>query len=238
MDTNGLFNVKSREKQDSQWISVSDMMSGLMIIFMFLAIAYMKDVVQQKYRIEKVAVLWNSTQESLYDDLTKEFKDDLPKWQAEIERESLSVRFKEPSVFFVTGSSTISQGFKKILDDFFPRYLNILRSYRGSIAEVRIEGHTSSEWEGTSGPLEAYFKNMELSQNRTRAVLQYCLALNSVKDDIDWAKENITANGLSSSKIIKLENGEENPILSRRVEFRVRTDAEKRIISILQGIRQ
>jgi outer membrane protein OmpA-like peptidoglycan-associated protein len=79
---------------------------------------------------------------------------------------------------------------------------------------------------------------MELSQNRTRAVLQYCLSLEKAKNDMEWAKENITANGLSSSKIIRQNNGQENPALSRRVEFRVRTDAEKRILSILQGIKQ
>jgi outer membrane protein OmpA-like peptidoglycan-associated protein len=119
MEVNKLFNVRQRDRQDTQWMSISDMMSGLMIIFLFLAIAYMKDVVQQKFRIEKVAVLWNTTQDSLYDDLTKEFENDLPKWQAEIERESLSVRFREPSVFFVTGSSTISQVSKISLMIFF-----------------------------------------------------------------------------------------------------------------------
>ncbi len=146
--------------------------------------------------------------------------------------------FQRTIRFFRNGKFNNFAGFKNILDDFFPRYLNILRNYRGSIAEVRIEGHTSSEWEGASNALEAYFKNMELSQNRTRAVLQYCLSLEKAKNDMEWAKENITANGLSSSKIIRQNNGQENPALSRRVEFRVRTDAEKRILSILQGIKQ
>ncbi len=238
MEANKLFNVKSQQKQDTQWISISDMMSGLMVIFLFLAIAYMKDVVQEKYKIEQVAVLWNTTQDSLYDDLSREFKDNLPKWQAVLDRESLSISFMEPSVFFVAGSCTISEGFKKILDDFFPRYLNVLRTYRGSIAEVRIEGHTSSEWEGASDIFDAYFKNMELSQNRTRAVLQYCFSLEKAGKDLEWAKENITANGLSSSKIIKKSSGKENSALSRRVDFRVRTDAEKRILSILQAIKE
>jgi outer membrane protein OmpA-like peptidoglycan-associated protein len=233
-----LFNVSQAEKQGTQWISISDMMSGLMIIFLFLAVAYMKDIEQEKYKVEQVAILWDITQESLYNDLNREFKNDLQKWQAEIDKKLLSVRFKEPSVFFLSGSSEISPGFKKILDDFFPRYLNVLRSYRNNVTEVRIEGHTSSEWEGASEPLEAYFKNMELSQDRTRSVLQYCLSIKSTQDDFEWAKKNLTANGLSSSKPIMKINGDENPALSRRVEFRVCTDAESRIISILQGIKQ
>ena len=93
MDSERIFNVKDSGAQDTQWIPISDMMSGLMIIFLFLAIAYMKDIVQQKQQIEQVAILWNTTQEALYDDLFKEFENDLPRWRAEIDRESLSVRF-------------------------------------------------------------------------------------------------------------------------------------------------
>ena len=50
-------------------------------------------------------------------------------------------------------------------------------------------------------------------------------------EDIDWAKALITANGLSSSHLI-LKDGEEDKELSRRVEFRVRTNAEKQLEEI------
>ena len=71
---------------------------------------------------------------------------------------------------------------------------------------------------------------MELSQNRTRAVLQYCLNMMS-PGDMEWAKALITANGLSSSHLI-IKDGEEDKELSRRVEFRVRTNAEKQLEDI------
>ncbi len=75
---------------------------------------------------------------------------------------------------------------------------------------------------------------MELSQNRTRNVLSYVLQKIS-KDRLLtlWTRSNVTANGLSSSKKILDENGEENRLLSRRVEFRIKTNAEKRITKIL-----
>jgi hypothetical protein len=50
-------------------------------------------------------------------------------------------------------------------------------------------------------------------------------------EQIDWAKGVITANGLSSSQPI-LVNGVEDKQLSRRVEFRVRTNAEKQLEDI------
>ena len=222
-----------RNGEDDSFIPISDLMSGLMIIFLFVAIAYMKNVTAEKERMRQVAVAWTQTQDQLYEDLQREFRHDLPRWRATIDRTTLSVRFQEPSVFFQAGSSQLPERFRQILDDFFPRYMKILRRYRGQIAEVRIEGHTSSEWNGSTDPMTAYFRNMELSQNRTRAVLEYCMDLPAVRGDRTWALKTLTANGLSSSRPISGKGGGEDRDLCRRVEFRVRTDAERRIVTIL-----
>ena len=74
---------------------------------------------------------------------------------------------------------------------------------------------------------------MELSQDRTRAVLEYALLLPQSLPHRVWAKEHITANGLSSSRLIYL-NGREDKERSRRVEFRVRTNAKREIVRILE----
>ena len=74
---------------------------------------------------------------------------------------------------------------------------------------------------------------MELSRDRTRVVLEYCMRLSEMNNFREWAKKNITANGLSSSKPVNSANGEENKLLSRRVEFRVRTNADQKIAQIL-----
>jgi outer membrane protein OmpA-like peptidoglycan-associated protein len=44
----------------------------------------------------------------------------------------------------------------------------------------------------------------------------------------------VTANGLSSSRLIVDNKGEEDVARSRRVEFRIRTDAETRLAKILE----
>jgi outer membrane protein OmpA-like peptidoglycan-associated protein len=44
----------------------------------------------------------------------------------------------------------------------------------------------------------------------------------------------VTANGLSSSRLILDNNGMEDVARSRRVEFRIRTDAETRLAKILE----
>lgn len=233
MSLNNLINSEP-SSDDEHWISVSDLMAGLMVIFLFIAISYMKDIRTERNQIKQIAVTWNETQEALYVHLHKEFKDDLPKWGALLDRDTLAIRFQEPSVLFDTGQTSLKPKFQVILDDFFPRYLSVLTKFRDDIAEVRIEGHTSSVWGTDTDGMDAYFKNMRLSQGRTRSVLLYCLQLPAIRNERDWAKGIITANGLSSSKPILTKAGQEDTTLSRRVEFRVRTNAESRIIEILQ----
>lgn len=225
----------SARSSEAEWLPVSDMMAGLMIIFLFIAIAHMRYEQIQRDHIKEIAVAFQQTQTDLYLELSKEFKDDLEKWDAEIDQSSLAVRFRSPEVLFSSGQAKVRDQFKTILTDFFPRYLSILSNFKNEIAEIRIEGHTSSHWSGSNSKMEAYLNNMKLSQDRTRSVLKYCLLLNSVEKDLDWARNLITANGLSSSKL-RLLNGRENTKASRRVEFRVRTKAETKIMKIIEKV--
>ena len=171
--------LRSSSKDDHNWISISDMMSGLMMVFLFIAVSYMLNVLKEKNKIKEIAVTYNKLQNSLYEDLYAEFKNDLSKWNAVIDRQSLSVRFEEPDVLFEQGSSVLRLKFVEILDDFFPRYIRILTNekYRNEIDEIRIEGHTSSEWSEFALPDIAYINNMRLSQDRTRSVLEYVINL-------------------------------------------------------------
>lgn len=234
MSANEAFGLGSSESQE-HWISVSDLMSGIMIMFLFIAISYMKDVTQERDQIKSVANAWNETQEELYKALQREFQNDLTKWFASLDRTSLSIRFHRPELMFDEGKWEMKPGFQEVLREFFPRYLQILSQprFRPNVSEIRIEGHTSSEWSRVVTGERAYFYNMELSQNRTRAVLEFVLSLPVVQTRHQWAKRDLTANGLSSSKLVRNDDGSENKILSRRVEFRVRTNAEAQIAKIL-----
>jgi outer membrane protein OmpA-like peptidoglycan-associated protein len=231
---------------EEHWIPLSDLMSGLMMMFMLVAIIFMiqteaekKKAQDQADRMKQIAVIYDEMRERIYQELLSEFKFDLPKWDAELDRD-LAVRFKEPDVLFESGKSELKLRFKQILDDFFPRYVRILsgRAYRSSIEEIRIEGHTSSLWITTASPELAYLSNMELSQSRTRSVLQYVLALPKSSDLKPWLMGNLTANGLSSSKPRLNKDGTEDQNASRRVEFRVRTNADSRIADVLKAAQQ
>ena len=222
------------QNEDNHWFSIADLMSVLMLIYIFISVIYIIKITHEKNRIEKIAVSYNQLQYELYKDLESEFKDDLKKWNAVLDQSTLSVRFEEPIIFFNRGSATLKEEFKVILNDFFPRYLKILTSdkYRDDVEEIRIEGHTSSKWAENLSKDEIYLKNMELSQDRTRNVLAYLLEHQQNNEQLTMILPKITTNGLSSSKLI-MKNGVEDKEASRRVEFRVRTNAENQITRIL-----
>lgn len=217
------------------WLSVSDLMSGLMMVFLFVSIALMRDAMIERDKIKEVAVAYQENQVELYNALHDEFKSDLKRWDAEIDKDTLSFEFKSPDVLFDTGKITLKPAFKEILNNFFPRYLAVLMNFRDSIDEVRIEGHTSSVWNHGSTEDEAYFNNMELSQGRTRSVLLYAYEINGIAENRAWVKENVAAVGFSSSRLIKKFDGSEDRERSRRVSFRVITNAETQIRKILEN---
>jgi len=227
---------ESEDVQEAHWIPLADLMTGLMVMFLLIAVTYMMRVEADADRVREVAIAYSEIKDALYDDLNAEFKDDLPKWKAQLIKEDLSIRFMEPEVLFAQGSSELKPEFRTILSNFFPRYVRILTSpkYKGSISEVRIEGHTSSDWTDVTTPDDAYFHNMELSQARTRAALTFALNLPEVNSNRIWLRQYLTANGLSSSHPVLDDNGREDAARSRRVEFRIRTDAETRIAKILE----
>lgn len=247
-------NEFSKKPADSghHWISISDMMSGLMMVFLFIAVSYMINVIKQKddisakkEKVDEIVRTYEEKQKNILNDLKKEFEKDEAEWGAKVQ-DDLSIRFsinEDPAliqarqkVFFKVGNSLIEKDFKVILNDFSPRYFKILDKYRDVIEEIRIEGHSSSE--GLKDSLEEpYIYNMGLSQARTREVLKYILNLKQISDKRDWIKEKLTANGLSSSKFLLKENGEEDQVKSRRVEFRVKTNAETQIMKIIEELK-
>ncbi len=147
--------------RDNQWISISDMMAGIMMIFLLIMVSFMlitqktqEDLKIQNQKLlelndamSSIAKNYSNLQQELYEALLKEFGKDLKAWEASIDEDN-TIRFNEPEVLFDTGAKQVKKRFKDILDDFFPRYVKILslEKFKGNIEEIRIEGHTSQIW--------------------------------------------------------------------------------------------
>ena len=214
------------------------------MVFLFISVALMYDAFTERdnYReiqkaVKNLAEAYHDSRVAIYEALAEEFsKDELQEWGVEINPKKLSFEFRSPEVLFKTQETNLRPRFMEILDVFFPRYLDVLKDHKETIEEVLIEGHTSSKWEGVATEKEAYFKNMELSQGRTRSVLQYVYKLPEVAEDREWVKAKVAAVGFSSSRLVLDDGGSEDEEASRRVLFRVVTNAEKQIGKILEQI--
>ena len=224
------------DKSSSQFdLSIGDLMASLLLVFVLCLIGTILQLQEEYDHKSDIAERYKELQTQIYIDLNEEFKDDLVSWGAEIDKEKLIIRFTEPDVLFEFGKSNVKQKFKSILQDFFPRDIKVLSGelYKTHIEEIRIEGHTSLEKSISKSTEESYFYNMKLSQDRTRSVLKFSLSQIGDNDIYDWTKLRTTANGLSSVKPIVKNNTSENRKLNRRVEFRIKTDAEEQIREML-----
>ncbi len=227
---------KKGDIDNSVWLSNSDLMAGLMIIFLFISIGFIREkapevVGSQDYVLNYLSFT-DSKENEIDEKLEQEFTDEEKKeWQLEIIPEENLIRFNAPDVMFSQSNYKLNDRFKTIINSFFPRYVKVLSKFGSLISEIRIEGHTSSEWKDVSQD-RAYIKNMVLSQERTISVLNE--SLNSLakfklsEKEIKWAFDKVSASGLSSRSIIKNFDGSENSVKSRRVEFRyVLNETEK-----------
>lgn len=225
------------KKPDEHWMQISDVMSGLMIVFMFIAIAFMVQVQNEQRQKNEMIYNYAVVKHEIYAALFEEFKDDLPKWNAELDEETLTLRFKEPDILFGVGSDLLTPKFQEILNDFLPRYVKVIsrEAFKDYVDEIRIEGHTDPFWAGAETRQQEYLNNMTLSQARTQAVLSYAINMPALQENLEWIIRRITANGLSSSRPI-IFNGEVDAKLSRRVDFRIRTKADEKMNELAQEV--
>lgn len=229
-------------KKETYWIPLADLMTVLMVIFLFISIAYMIEVKSKQVERDKIFEDFKETKVDLLKELQTEFKDDFrkDKWNAVLDKD-LSIKFVNENVLFDYNKSDLKPEFQTILTDFFPRYLNILMKpkYKDKIAEVRIEGHTDIQGD--------YIYNLQLSQDRTRNVMKFLLNLDYYKNlsstDQNKLRFWLTANGLSFGRTLDADgnlteysNKPPDDLKCRRVEFRIVTTSDKIVEEAIKQI--
>lgn len=223
------------------WMSVSDLMTGLMVIFLFISISYISKVQENSVNLKDYIEVKNN----LHDKLVNRFQGDTAKWAMTIGGD-LSMKFKKSEVQFATGSWDLTPQFKEILDEFLPKYFDILLNdnLRNHIEEIRIEGHTD-DVPMPRLDVDPYIANVILSQRRALSVLRYFREMNYYIN-LPRTQQQIleywfTANGLSYGKALDCDgtysfqsSKEIDKDKSRRVEFRIITDSEKLLEKFVQ----
>ena len=140
-----------------------------------------------------------------------------------IDKKSGSLRLAS-NILFDKGSSKLKDGAKTELKANFIEYVDTLITNQ-NIAEhldkIIIEGHTDSDG--------SYLYNLNLSQQRAFAVMNYLLTLDYIKKHN--IKEKLVASGRSYLDTVKI-NGVENKDASRRIEVKFRLKNEDAMYEI------
>lgn len=215
-------------------MSVSDLMTGLMVIFLFIAIAYIKRVQEN----QSVLTNYVENRQDLHDKLVAEFKEEARQGKISIHGD-LSMRFENAQTLFAPGSWALTPAFQEELSNYIPRYLAILlnASMKDKIREIKIEGHTDDVPYPQLDD-DPYYANLILSQRRALKVMQFIRNLPEYQQYSDEDKELLefwfTANGLSygralddNSDYVHRSKRVINKDKSRRVEFRLITAGEE-----------
>ncbi|WP_227938278.1 OmpA family protein [Alkalihalobacillus deserti] len=205
---------KQDEDVGSHWMSYSDLMSALLLLFaLLLMISLLSNQTEVEARDQLIdEVLGVKTK--IVEELNEAFSDS--NLEMEVDPQTGAIRFSS-GVFFELNSYEVSKTGKKNLEEFIPVYIGILLSdqFRDHISEIIVEGHTDQQG--------SYIYNLDLSQNRSLSVVKHILSEDFPKYKHDnELRDLLTSNGRSFSEPILGENGEVSPEKSRRVEFKFR----------------
>lgn len=151
------------EEQDSGvWLSIGDLMSGLLMFFALLFITVMVQLKQYQEAFDKLPLVILNT-----------LRQEVPggdKLQVDPRTGDVSI---PDAILFDEGSAELKPAGKQFLLSFIPVYSNVIFSndeFERMITRVIIEGHTSS--------FGSDRENMDLSLQRALSVSDYISSLN------------------------------------------------------------
>jgi chemotaxis protein MotB len=197
------------------WASMSDLLLGLLIVFIALFCLAMVGFTKQN--LEK-----QSVKQEIIKELTKKFEEKgIP---VEIDKVTGNIKISDLELFELNKWNISNKG-KKYLDLIIPVYFDTILSdkkIRKNISNIIIEGHTDSQtFKNILSEQENYVKNLDLSMKRACSVTEYIVKMN-YKDKEKYNKELLSllsTNGRSYSVPV-YTNNKEDYVKSRRVELK------------------
>lgn len=196
------------------WITMTDLLLGLAIVFMTLFILAITGFTQSKIQQQ-------NTQSAVAKKLIENMQ--AQKINASIDKVTGQVKISDLELFDL-GSYTLSERGKSYLNKFIPIYTETIFSnpkMRDKITNVVIQGHTDSHtFLGASSKEEQFTKNMDLSLKRANAVAEYIFKTPYNKKYSPVLTKILTVEGKSFTEPV-LTNGKEDYNKSRRVELKI-----------------
>lgn len=219
------FSSRVRRVEDQEadyWMSFSDLMAGLLMVFALLLLAAL---FHYQSGVEGVREVLRVRQ-----DVVSQLQNEMALAEGrlvEVDEEG-TVRFRD-NVLFSQGSAEVSPRGREQLRSFARLYLSILLGndrFREQLRAVVIEGHTNDD-----GP---YDVNLHLSQARAFAVMMVLLdESGEYRNDL---QRLVTANGRSESNLIRNEDGSVDKVASRRIEIRFQLNDKELVQQVLEKV--
>lgn len=202
------------EEENVFWVTMSDLLLGLTMVFMTLFVLAMTGFTQNKLQQQQ-------TQSDVAKELIKNMQ--AQKINVEIDNMTAQVKISDVDLFDVNSSVLTPRG-KQYLSKLTPVYVNTIFSnpkLADKIVNVAIVGHTDSQtFAGVNSKEQQFMKNMDLSLERAKAVENYIFNTAYNKKYTDKLTKTLLVEGKSYTEPI-LVKGKEDYAKSRRVELKL-----------------
>lgn len=209
-----LTNSNNDVQENVFWITMTDLLLGLAVIFIVLFVLAMTGFTQAKLQ-----------EQQLKSEVAKDLAQELnaKNIKAQIDLSTGAVKLSDLQLFEL-GSYQLSGDGKAFLNKFIPIYLNAVYSnpkIADKVVNIVIQGHTDSQsFAGVSSKDLQFVKNMELSTQRANEVAKYIFYTPYNKAYSAKLRKMLIVEGKSFSQPV-IVNGKEDFDKSRRVELQL-----------------
>jgi len=198
------------------WVTMSDLMLGLAIIFITLFVLAMTGFNQKSVQQQRVKM-----------EVAKKIESELQKQHIDAKIDRMTGDLKIPSsALFEVNSYVLKPEGKKFLDKLTPIYVNTIFSSKklvDNIDSIIIQGHTDSQaFVGLTDINDQFVYNMDLSTKRANSVAAYMLEGKYKPEYNEGFRHMITVEGRSFNDLILDDQGNEDMAKSRRVEIKLK----------------
>ena len=209
-----LTNSNNDVQENVFWITMTDLLLGLAVIFIVLFVLAMTGFTQAKLQEQQL-------KSEVAKDLAQELK--AKNINAQIDLSTGAVKLSDLQLFEL-GSYQLSEDGKAFLNKFIPIYLNAVYSnpkIADKVVNIVIQGHTDSQsFAGVSSKDLQFVNIMELSTQRANEVAKYIFYTPYNKAYSAKLHKMLVVEGKSFSQPV-IVNGKEDFNKSRRVELQL-----------------
>lgn len=206
--------IQNDDHEGNEWLSVSDLMAGLLMVFALLVTATLFQLkeTQEESKNKRIVIIQSLQQQFNQNGI-----------HAQVNTETGDITLLD-SILFDMNKSDLNQGGIEFLKKFIPVYGQTLfkdPSISNEITRIIIEGHTSSD--GTSE------YNMSLSLKRANSVFDFI-------NRYDFKQKDILVNKIQVAGRGHLDSDQKTALSSdRKVIFRMQFKSDEAFTRFLSG---